>query len=193
MRYKLITNAFIVNEQQIFKGDVLIAGERIKNIDSFIDRDSHYELIDVSGFYLLPGMIDAHVHFRESGWIDKGIIESKSMAAIAGGITSFMEMPNTFPNTTTIERLEEKYSIAEKTSYANYSFYFGLSADNLEEALKVDHTKVCGLTDDGLYFDHKGSLLCNNPSYLAELFSKSKSLIKTIGLYNDRLFEIKKA
>ncbi|MBS1635671.1 MAG: dihydroorotase [Bacteroidetes bacterium] len=177
MKNQLIKNATIINEGQISQGDVLVRGERIEHVGSSIQAKPHDEVIDASGLYLIPGLIDTHVHFREPGLSYKGTIDSESKAAVAGGVTSYMEMPNTLPNATTMEHLEEKYRLASQSSYANYSFYFGLNAQNLEEALRVDNALVCGLTDDGLYFDQKDSLLCNNPAYLKELFSRSGSLI----------------
>ena len=175
--YKLIKNCIIINERKIFKSDLLINNDKIEKIEPSIHESENFEIIDGKGMYLIPGMIDSHVHFREPGLTYKANIESESKAAIAGGVTSFMEMPNTIPNTTTIEELENKYTLASNTSFANYSFYFGLNASNLEEALKIDNSKVCGITDDGLYFDNKDSLMCNNNDYLEKLFSKSKSLI----------------
>lgn len=177
MKYKLIKNATIVNEKQIRQGDILINGERIEHIGSAIAAKSNYEILDASGLYLIPGIIDTHVHFREPGLDYKGTIETESKAAIAGGVTSFMEMPNTIPNATSLDLLERKYTIASHSSYANYSFYLGLNSQNMNEALRVDNSLVCGLTDDGLYFDQKNSLLCNNHVYLKELLSRSNSLI----------------
>jgi dihydroorotase len=174
---QLIKNATVINEGQISRRDVLIKGERIEAIDETIEPKVDYNVIDATGLYLMPGMIDTHVHFREPGLTYKGTIATESRAAIAGGVTSFMEMPNTLPNTTTLQRLEEKYELASQTAYCNYSFYFGLNAQNMEEALQIDNTCVCGITDDGLYFDQKDSLLCNNHDYLEKLFSKSQSLI----------------
>ncbi|MFN8416678.1 MAG: dihydroorotase [Cytophagaceae bacterium] len=173
----LIKNAFVVNEGVVSKNDVLIIDKRIEKIQKSIKSESDWQIIDASGMYLIPGLIDTHVHFREPGLTYKGTIESESMAAIAGGVTSFMDMPNTRPNTTTIDLLEEKYALASKSSYANYSFYFGLNSENFETAICIDNSKVCGLTDDGLYFDNNDSLMCNNLSYIDKLFSRSKSLI----------------
>lgn len=186
--YKLIKNATLVNEGKIYQSDVLINGERIETIAPVITAETNYQVIDASGLYLIPGMIDTHVHFREPGLGYKGTIETESKAAIAGGVTSFMEMPNTIPNTTSIQLLEDKYALASQSSYANYSFYFGLNSQNLEEALTIDNATVCGITDDGLYFDHKDSMLCNNDEYLEKLFSKSKSLI-ALHCENEKVIE----
>ena len=132
-RNTLIKNAKIVNEGKIFEGDILIENNRIEAIDSSISvKSADMIVIDAEGNYVLPGLIDDQVHFREPGLTHKANIESESKAAIAGGITSFIEMPNTKPQTTTIEKLEEKFAIAEKTSYANYSFMFGGTNDNLD-------------------------------------------------------------
>lgn len=177
MKHQLIKNARIVNENKILSGDVLITDSRIAKVDSSISHDPNWEIIDALGKYLIPGIIDTHVHFREPGLTQKGTMETESLAAIAGGVTSYMDMPNTFPNATRIDLLEEKYRLAAKNSYANYSFYMGVNSKNIEEALKVDNEEVCGLTDDGLYFSEAGSMLCNKPDYLEQLFSKTNSLV----------------
>ena len=172
MSHILIKNARIINEGLDFAGDVHIQDQRIAKIDRQIalDPQLRYQEIDAAGAVLMPGVIDAHVHFREPGLTYKGDIASESRAAVAGGTTSFMDMPNTVPNTVTVEALEEKYRLAANASVANYSFFMGLTRDNLEEALKVGTENVCGLTDDGLYFDENHSLLCNNHPYLEKLF-----------------------
>ena len=135
----LIKNAKIVNEGNIFEGDVMIENDIIKEIAEKISaKSSDCIIIDAEGNYLLPGAIDDQVHFREPGLTHKGTIESESRAAIAGGITSFIEQPNTVPNAITQELLEDKYKIASQTSYANYSFMMGGTNDNLEEILKTN-------------------------------------------------------
>ena len=179
MRHTLIKNARIVNEGVSTYGDVLIVGTRIEKIApqiSISDKLSFRE-INAENLYLIPGIIDAHVHFREPGYPMKGCIRSESAAAINGGVTSFMDMPNTLPSVLTNEILEEKYSIAAENSYCNYSFFMGLSKSNMEEALKTSIEDVCGLTDDGLYFDSDEGLLCNHLSYLEKLFSRSEHLV----------------
>ncbi len=176
MRKKVIKNVLIVNEGQIISGDLLIVGERIEKVASHISA-ADAEIIDGQGRYLLPGFIDDQVHFREPGLTHKATIYSESRAAVAGGITSFMEMPNTVPNTLTQELLEEKYSIASRTSLANYSFFMGINRDNLEEVLKTNHENVCGMTDDGLYFSQEGNILANQPEYLEKLFSRVDTLV----------------
>ena len=173
---KLIKNGQIVNEGKIVVGDVLIHNERISRIDETIN-EPHCKIIDATGLIVIPGMIDDQVHFREPGLTHKATIASESIAAIAGGITSYMDMPNTIPNTLTRELLEEKYRIAAATSLANYSFYMGISQSNMEEALQIDNELVCGITDDGLYFNQEGSILCNQPTFLDKLFSRSEAMI----------------
>lgn len=172
----LIKNARIINEGKIFEGDLLIHNERIARIDSAIN-EPHCTQIDAEGNILIPGMIDDQVHFREPGLTHKADIASESRAAVAGGITSYMDMPNTIPNTLTRELLEEKYHIAAASSVANYSFYMGISQNNLEEALRINNETVCGITDDGLYFNQEGSILCNHPQFLEQLFARSEAMI----------------
>ena len=145
----LIKNARIINEGRIFKGAVLIDGEFIAKI--FTGDQIPAELankaavIDAAGQYLIPGAIDDQVHFREPGLTHKGEIATESRAAVAGGVTSYMEMPNTNPQAVTQEILEEKYQRAAEVSAANYSFYMGATNDNLDEVLKTDGSKVCGI------------------------------------------------
>ncbi len=172
----LIKQASIVNEGKIKIADVLIVDERIQNISPTINA-SHAKIIDAEGLYLIPGMIDDQVHFREPGLVHKADIHSESKAAVAGGITSFMDMPNTIPNTLTQILLEEKYAMASKKSFANYSFFMGVSKNNLEEVLKTDSENVCGISDDGLYFNHEEGILANYPDFLEKLFSKTETLV----------------
>lgn len=172
----LIKQASIVNEGKIKIADVLIVDERIQNIAPSISA-SNANIIDAEGFYLIPGMIDDQVHFREPGLVHKADIHSESKAAVAGGITCFMDMPNTIPNTLTQILLEEKYAMASKQSFANYSFFMGVSKNNLEEALKTDSENVCGISDDGLYFNHEEGILANYPDFLEKLFSRTETLV----------------
>ena len=176
MQTYLIKNAQIVNEGKIVKGDVLIQEDRIAEVSLSISvKNSNTVVIDADGYYLVPGMIDDQVHFREPGLTHKATIATESRAAVAGGITSFIEMPNTVPQATTIELLEEKFAIAKETSWANYSFMFGGTNDNLEEILKVDETKVAGLK---LFLGSStGNMLVDDPKILEEIFSKTKLLI----------------
>jgi len=172
----LIKNANIVNEGKITKGDVLIEKDYIAEIDDSISvKSSNTIVIEADGCYLLPGLIDDQVHFREPGLTHKATIETESKAAVAGGITSFIEMPNTIPQATTITKLEEKFNLAKKTSWANYSFMFGGTNDNLDEILKVDETKVAGLK---LFLGSStGDMLVDDPKVLEEIFSKTNLLI----------------
>jgi dihydroorotase len=172
----LIKNATVVNEGQIKIADVLIVGQRIDKISNNI-TDSQAHIIEAKGLHLFPGIIDDQVHFREPGLTSKATIYSESRAAVAGGITSFMEMPNTLPNTLTQELLEEKYTIASTTSFVNYSFFMGINKENLEEALKTSTENVCGITDDGLYFNNDEGILANYPDFLEKLFSRTETLV----------------
>ena len=176
MNTVLIKNVHIVNEGKIVKGDVLVEGDRISEVaESISAKSGDTKIIDGDGHYLLPGMIDDQVHFREPGLTHKATIESESKAAVAGGITTFIEMPNTVPQATTIELLEEKFTRAAETSWANYSFMFGGTNDNLEEILKVDETKVAGLK---LFLGSStGNMLVDDPEVLEEIFSKTNLLI----------------
>lgn len=172
----LIKNAQIVNEGKIRRGDLLIKGDRIAEIADHISvKSSNTAVIDADGQYLVPGMIDDQVHFREPGLTQKATIATESKAAVAGGITSFIEMPNTIPQATTIALLEDKFAIASDTSWANYSFMFGGTNDNLEEILKVDETKVAGLK---LFLGSStGNMLVDDAVILEEIFSKTNLLI----------------
>lgn len=176
MNTVLIKNARIVNEGKIFEGDVLIEGEFIKEIaESISHKSSNCKVIDAEGNYLIPGAIDDQVHFREPGLTHKGTIESESRAAVAGGITSFIEQPNTVPNAVTQELLEDKYQIAAQTSYANYSFMMGGTNDNLEEVLKTNPKNVAGIK---LFLGSStGNMLVDNPETLEKIFSNTKMLI----------------
>ena len=175
----IIRNASIVNEGKCSVADILISNDRIEKIAPSISLKNQEIItkINAEGLYLLPGVIDDQVHFREPGLTHKGTIYSESRAAVAGGITSFMEMPNTIPNTLTQELLEEKYVAASKTALANYSFFMGINQNNLEEALKTNNETVCGITDDGLYFNNDEGILANYPEFLEKLFSRSESLV----------------
>lgn len=174
----LIKSAHVVNEGKIQTLDVLIDGERISKIGHSVTVDiENVKVINAEGLYLFPGFIDDQVHFREPGLTHKASVYSESRAAVAGGITSFMDMPNTIPKTTTLKLLEDKYAIAKNTSLANYSFFMGITKHNLEEALKIDNETVCGLTDDGLYFDAEDGILANYPEFLEKLFSRTDSLV----------------
>ncbi len=170
----LIKNALIINEGQIFKSDLLIENDVISKISSSI-IDAEATLINAEGLYLLPGLIDDQVHFREPGLTYKADIQSESKAAVAGGITSFMEMPNTKPNAVTQVLLEEKYKRASEVSYANYSFFMGATNDNLDEVLKTNPKNVCGVKV--FMGSSTGNMLVDNVLTLENLFSSYKGLI----------------
>lgn len=176
MKY-LIKNAKLVNEGETGIFDVLIENELISKIERQIDLPSDCIEINAEGLYLLPGAIDDQVHFREPGLTHKGEIYTEAKAAVAGGITSYMEMPNTNPQATSVTELEKKYSRASECSLANYSFYMGGTNLNVEETLKVDYSKVCGLK---LFMGSStGDMLVDNQKVLEDFFSKSNTLIAT--------------
>ncbi len=172
----LIKAATIVNENRRFTGDVFIKDGFIERIDTAIHTNAD-QVINAEGLHLLPGCIDDQVHFREPGLSYKGDIYTESRAAVAGGITSFMEMPNTVPNTLTQELLEDKYQLAAQKSAANYSFYMGASNDNLDEVLKTDINKVCGIKV--FMGSSTGNMLVDNRDTLERLFARSPMLIAT--------------
>ena len=176
MKQILIKNARLVNEGSVKECDILIEGEYIKEINSSISaKSAEVHVIDAENNFVLPGVIDDQVHFREPGLTHKANIETESRAAIAGGITSFIEMPNTNPQSTTIEKLEAKFDIAAKTSYANYSFMFGGTNDNLDEILKIDPKKVAALK---LFLGSStGNMLVDDPEVLENIFSSTDLVI----------------
>jgi len=173
----LIKNAFIVNEGKIAKGDVLIENKIIQKITTPGQQISADKIIDAEGSYLFPGCIDDQVHFREPGLTHKAEIYTEAKSAVAGGVTSFMEMPNTVPNTFTQPLLEEKYTRASQVSLANYSFYIGASNDNIDEVLKTDVKNVCGVKV--FMGSSTGNMLVDNKETLEALFSKCNMLIAT--------------
>jgi dihydroorotase len=172
----IIKSATLVNEGKQFVADVFIKDGRIEKIAPSIEIDGEEEVAG-TGKYLLPGLIDDQVHFREPGVTYKADIYTESRAAVAGGITSFMEMPNTRPNTLTQELLEDKYDLASRSSIANYSFYMGASNDNLNEVLKTNPENVCGVKV--FMGSSTGNMLVDEPTTLEGLFSKVKMLIAT--------------
>lgn len=173
----LIVNAKVVNEGKIVESDVLIQNGRIEKIGSDLQSSDTARLIDARGKYLIPGLIDDQVHFREPGLTHKATIGSESRAAVAGGVTSFMEMPNTVPNTLTRELLEQKYRIASQTSPANYSFFMGASNDNYDEVMKTDAEKVCGVKI--FMGSSTGNMLVDQQGVLEKLFANVPMLIAT--------------
>jgi dihydroorotase len=172
----LLLNANIVNEGTITQADVLIKNSRIERIGN-LSYLSDSETIDLKGAYLLPGLIDDQVHFREPGLTQKGTIGSESKAAIAGGTTTFMEMPNTVPNALTLELLQDKYNIASQSSWANYSFYMGCANHNAEEALRTDPKTVCGMKI--FMGSSTGNMLVDHPQVLENYFRNAPTLIAT--------------
>lgn len=172
----LIQNISIISDGQIIIGDVLIGNGIILKIGD-LSNDGNSRIIDGTGKYLFPGIIDGQVHFREPGLTHKGDLYSESKAAVAGGVTSFIDMPNTFPNVLTMEILEEKYELAAEKSLANFGFFLGVNGDNLNEVIKLDTAKLLGVSDDGLYFTKKGNLLADNPETMEKLFANCKSII----------------
>ncbi len=171
----LIKYGQIINEGKSLNADILIKNDRILSIDTDITPPLNTQIIDATGLIVMPGIIDDQVHFREPGLTHKATIGTESRAAVAGGITSFIEMPNTNPQTTTIEKLEEKFDIAAQTSYANYSFMFGGTNDNLDEILKLDPKKVAALK---LFLGSStGNMLVDDLEVLEKIFSSTKLVI----------------
>jgi len=169
----LIKNATIINEGRTYRNDVLVVNELISAIGSsdYINIPSGTKIIDAIGLLLIPGVIDDQVHFREPGLTHKGDINSESRAAVAGGVTSFMDMPNTNPQTVTIDILNEKYRIGSENSLTNYSFYLGATNTNIDDVLNVDKSSVCGIK---LFMGSStGNMLVDNENALRELFAKS--------------------
>ena len=177
MKSILIKNAQLINEGKIFKANVLVRDGVISKIEKDFTTDDAGIIIDADSKYLIPGIIDDQVHFREPGLTHKADIYSEAKAAVAGGVTSFMEMPNTKPQALTQEILEDKYQIAQETSIANFSFFMGVSNDNIEEALKTNPENVCGLKI--FMGSSTGSMLVDNRQTLENIFSKAKLLIAT--------------
>lgn len=173
----LICNATIVNQGKTFFGHVLIVNDIIDTVSTTpIDQPAE-TIIDATGLLLFPGVIDDQVHFRTPGLTHKGDLESESKAAIAGGVTSFMDMPNVIPPTTTIQLLEQRFEYAAQTSYANFSFYFGANNNNITEIKKIDPKKVCGVKV--FMGSSTGNMLVDNNKSLAEIFAESPLLVAT--------------
>ena len=171
---KLLKNAQVINEGSIIKADVLIQGKRILKIATEI-TDIDAQVMDLTGKFLMPGIIDDQVHFREPGLTHKGRIYTEAKAAVAGGITSFMEMPNTKPQALTQELLEDKYQIGAKDSLANYSFFMGASNENIEEVLKTDPKRVAGVKI--FMGSSTGNMLVDDKEVLNSIFAKCDLLI----------------
>lgn len=179
----LIKNGKLINQGKIYESDILINGEFIEKID-FDISDSTAQVIDAKGKYVIPGVIDDQVHFREPGLTHKADIFSESRAAVAGGVTSFMEMPNVKPPSVTIEKLEEKYEIASRTSLANYSFYMGTTNDNYDELMRVNPKSHCGIKI--FMGSSTGNMLVDNEQILERIFANSPVLI-AIHSENDKI------
>jgi len=177
MKLTVIKNATIINENSKFVSDLLIKEGRIEKIDNNISIDPNHEVIDAEGLLLLPGCIDDQVHFREPGLTHKANIFTESRAAVAGGITSFMEMPNTVPSAVRIEELEKKYAIAQKTSLANYSFYLGTTNSNIEEIKRINPLEICGVKI--FMGSSTGDMLVDDPQALEDVFHYSPTIITT--------------
>ncbi|MFN5982481.1 MAG: dihydroorotase [Fluviicola sp.] len=177
MNKKLFKSAFVINEGSTQVLDVLVVGERIEKIASSISADSTMEVINCEGKYLIPGAIDDQVHFREPGLTHKGQIMTESRAAAAGGVTSYMEMPNTVPNALTQELLEDKFQRANQVSAVNYSFFMGASNDNYEEVMKTDGKNICGVKI--FMGSSTGNMLVDNTQVLDRLFANVPWLIAT--------------
>src|SRR5690606_6604589 len=177
MKSILIVNAQVINEGKIFESDILVKKGIISKIGSNLSAEEADIVIDASGKYLLPGLIDDQVHFREPGLTHKAEIYTEAKSAVAGGVTSFMEMPNTVPNTLTQELLANKYEIASQRSLANYSFYMGASNDNLDEVLKTDPSQVCGIKV--FMGSSTGNMLVDNEQTLENIFSRTSMLVAT--------------
>ena len=176
MKY-LIKNASIVNEGEIFQSDILIEDQLISRIDRNMEPPPSCREINAEGLVLMPGAIDDQVHFREPGLMTKGEIYTEARAAVAGGVTSYMEMPNTNPQTITLIELDKKYDRAAACSLANYSFYMGGTNHNLAETLKVDSSKVCGLKI--FMGSSTGDMLVDHAEVLDGFFAKIPALIAT--------------
>ena len=173
----VIQNARLVNEGQTFESDLLIRNGRIDKIAQEIPAPDGADVVDANGRHLLPGMIDDQVHFREPGLTHKGDFYSESRAAVAGGVTSYMEMPNSKPTTTDAEQLEWKYARAAQTSAANYAFYFGATNDNIENIKALDPSSTCGVKV--FMGASTGNMLVDDESTLAAIFRESPVMIAT--------------
>ncbi len=173
----LITNARLINEGEIRETDVLVKGERIEKIDSGITADENVQVLDAKGKYLIPGMIDDQVHFREPGLTNKGDLATESAAAVAGGITSFMDMPNVNPQTTTRVALADKYKLAERRCSANYAFYFGATNRNIDEIRALKVNEACGIK--AFMGASTGDMLVDDPEALELLFEDAPLLLVT--------------
>ncbi len=190
MKKTLIKNATLINENELFSSDLLIENDLIIKIDRQIDCKEKVTEINAEGLYLIPGIIDDQVHFREPGLTHKGEIYTEAKAAVAGGITSYMEMPNTNPPAVTSEELEKKYTRAAQCSLANYSFFMGTTNKNLNELLKVDYSKVCGIKI--FMGSSTGDMLVDDTQALEKIFEQAPALIATHCEYDPLIKENQK-
>lgn len=172
----LIKHAKIVNENKIIEADLLLHQQRFVEIGQ-IKEKPNYHIINANGKLAIPGVIDAQVHFRDPGFTYKADLNSESKAAIAGGVTSFIDMPNTYPNVLSLEILDEKYKLAAEKSLANFGFFLGVNTENLEAVLQMDTSSLLAVSDDGLYFTKKGNLLADHPEVLEKLFQKKDTIV----------------
>jgi len=172
----LLQNCTLVNEGKIQQTDLLVQDGVIQQI-GILTNHAADRVIDGTGQFLLPGIIDGQVHFRDPGLTHKGDIHSESRAAVAGGVTSYIDMPNTKPNVLSLEILQEKYRIAAEKSLANFGFFLGVNDDNIDEVIHLDTSGLLAVSDDGLYFTKKGNLLADNPATLEKLFANCKSIV----------------
>ncbi|HHB9779246.1 amidohydrolase family protein [Klebsiella pneumoniae] len=177
MKPLLLTNALIISEDMRYQADILIDKGRIQKIASFIPSRPEWLVIDVRGKWVIPGMIDDQVHFREPGLTHKGTIATESAAAVMGGITSFMEMPNVTPPTTTRQALREKFQRASRSSLANHSFYFGATNDNLDELKALTASQACGVKV--FMGASTGNMLVDDEQVLESIFANAPCLVAT--------------
>ena len=181
----IIRNAQVINEGKITTSDLLIKGNRIERIDPQFDVKFKVNEVDAEGNYLAPGIIDDQVHFREPGLTHKATIYTEAKAGVAGGVTTFMEMPNTNPPATTIDLLEDKYTIASKTSLANYSFFMGTNLTNFDELMKVDRNKICGIKI--FMGSSTGDMLVDSREVLEKVFSRRNDILIATHCEDDKL------
>jgi dihydroorotase len=172
----VIKNISIVNEGSIYVSDLLIYDGLIQRIGNVVDVAAA-KVIDGTGKFIMPGVIDGQVHFRDPGLTHKGDLYTESKAAIAGGVTSFIDMPNTVPNVLSTEILNDKYKIASEKSLANYGFFLGVNGETIDEVIKLDTSKYLAVSDDGLYFTKKGNLLADNPETLEKLLANCRTIV----------------
>ncbi|GGE28613.1 dihydroorotase [Psychroflexus planctonicus] len=184
----LIKDAKIINEREIKQADILIENGKFVEIGQ-IKAKSHYNIINAKGKLALPGVIDAQVHFRDPGFTYKADIYTESKAAVTGGVTSFIDMPNTYPNVLSISILNEKYKIAAHKSLANFGFFLGINTENLDEVLQMDTSHLLAISDDGLYFTKKGNLLADRPDILEKIFEEKKDCIVAIHAEKEAIVE----